>query len=38
MGMPVRIDDVLYEDAKVHIKAECRANRVLGQGQQSGVG
>lgn len=24
MGMPVRIDDVLYEDAKVHAKAECR--------------
>lgn len=24
MGMPVRIDDVLYEDAKSHAKAECR--------------
>ena len=24
MGMPVRIDDLLYEDAKSHAKAECR--------------
>ncbi|MGB7503045.1 MAG: ParD-like family protein [Azonexus sp.] len=24
MGMPVRIDDVLYGDAKAHAKAECR--------------
>ncbi len=24
MGMPVRIDDTLYEDAKSHAKAECR--------------
>ncbi len=24
MGMPVRIDDFLYEDAKRHAKAECR--------------
>ncbi|MDP3537289.1 MAG: ParD-like family protein [Azonexus sp.] len=24
MGMPVRIDDVLYEDAKSYAKAECR--------------
>lgn len=24
MGMPVRIDDSLYEDAKTHAKAECR--------------
>lgn len=24
MGMPVRIDDALYEDAKAHARAECR--------------
>jgi len=24
MGMPVRIDEVLYEDAKLHAKAESR--------------
>ncbi len=24
MGMPVRIDDLLYEDAKSYAKAECR--------------
>lgn len=24
MGMPVRIDDELYEDAKAHVRAECR--------------
>jgi len=24
MGMPVRIDDLLYQDAKSHAKAECR--------------
>lgn len=24
MGMPVRIDDELYEDAKAHARAECR--------------
>ena len=24
MGMPVRIDDLLYEDAKSHAKSECR--------------
>ena len=24
MGMPVRIDALLYEDAKRHAKAECR--------------
>ena len=24
MGVPVRIDDLLYEDAKSHAKAECR--------------
>lgn len=24
MGMPVRIDDLLYEDAKSSAKAECR--------------
>ena len=24
MGMPVRIDDALYENAKTHAKAECR--------------
>jgi len=24
MGMPVRIEDELYEDAKIHAKAECR--------------
>lgn len=24
MGMPVRIDALLYEDAKLHAKAECR--------------
>jgi hypothetical protein len=24
MGMPVRISDVLYDDAKLHAKAECR--------------
>ena len=24
MGMPVRIDEFLYEDAKRHAKAECR--------------
>lgn len=24
MGMSVRIDDVLYEDAKAHARAECR--------------
>lgn len=24
MGMPVRIDDDLYENAKIHAKAECR--------------
>lgn len=24
MGMPVRIADLLYEDAKAHAKAECR--------------
>jgi hypothetical protein len=24
MGMPVRIEDELYEDAKTHAKAECR--------------
>lgn len=24
MGMPVRIDDTLYRDAKSHAKAECR--------------
>lgn len=24
MGMPVRIDDALYEDAKTSAKAECR--------------
>lgn len=25
MGMPVRIDDALYEDAKTYAKAECRS-------------
>jgi hypothetical protein len=24
MGMPVRIDDLLYADAKTHAEAECR--------------
>lgn len=24
MGMPVRIDDLLYEDARSHAKSECR--------------
>ena len=24
MGMPVRIEDALYENAKTHAKAECR--------------
>lgn len=24
MGMPVRIEDALYENAKAHAKAECR--------------
>lgn len=24
MGMPVHIDDLLYEDAKSHARAECR--------------
>jgi hypothetical protein len=24
MGMPVRIEDELYEDAKTHARAECR--------------
>lgn len=24
MGMSVRIDEVLYDDAKLHAKAECR--------------
>lgn len=24
MGMPVRIEDGLYEDARIHAKAECR--------------
>ena len=24
MGMPVRIEDTLYESAKAHAKAECR--------------
>ena len=24
MGIPVRIDDALYESAKTHAKAECR--------------
>lgn len=24
MGMPVRIEDALYENAKIHAKAECR--------------